>query len=83
METQDSNIDAVRARIEAVLDEVRPRLRLDDADVELATLDGGALRLRLTGSCRCCPMAMATLQSCIENRLRQRVPEVRSVELER
>lgn len=85
METQDSQVvDAVRARIEAVLEEVRPRLRLDEADVEFATLDAkGHLRLRLTGSCRCCPMAVATLKSCIENRLKQRVPEVCSVKLER
>ena len=71
--------EALRTQIESVLDGFRPRLSLDGADVLLLDLSAeGLLRIRLTGPHACCPMAVATLQSCIESALRH-IPAVKRV----
>ena len=71
--------EALRARIESVLDRVRPRLHLDGADVLFLDLSAdGELHIRLTGRHAGCPMAVATLQSCIEGALRD-VPAIKRV----
>src|SRR5437660_146996 len=51
----------VRARIESVLDDYRPRLRMDGADVVLVDLSpAGELRIRVTGRHACCPVPAAS-----------------------
>lgn len=69
--------------IEAVLDEFRPRLRIDGADLNVVAVEGDVLRLRMTGRTSSCPMALALLQSCLESAVRERVPGVAKVQLER
>jgi Fe-S cluster biogenesis protein NfuA len=69
--------------IEAVLDQFRQRLRLDGADLAFVALDDGLLRLRMTGSMSCCAIAVATLRECLASRLRQHVPSVTKIELEK
>lgn len=69
--------------IEAVLDEFRPRLRIDGTDLDVVAVEDGLLRLRMTGRPSSCPMALALLQSCLESAVRQRVPGVAKVQLEK
>lgn len=69
--------------IEAVLDEFRTRLRLDGTDVNVVSVEAGVLRLRMTGRPSSCPMALALLQSCLESAVRERIPGVSKVQLER
>jgi Fe-S cluster biogenesis protein NfuA len=74
--------EALRARIEKVLDEqVRPRLMMDGGNVKLidVTPDGIA-RVMLTGGCEGCPMAGLTLTMTVERILVANVPEVKQVE---
>jgi Fe-S cluster biogenesis protein NfuA len=66
-------------KIRAVLEEIRPNLQADGGDVELVDVEGGVVRLRLTGACGSCPMASMTLKMGIEEVLKERVPEVRAV----
>lgn len=70
---------AVKQRVESALDEVRPALRMDGGDVELVSVDEGVVSVRLLGACGGCPMATMTLVGFVEERLRQRVPEIRRV----
>jgi Fe-S cluster biogenesis protein NfuA len=70
---------AMRQRVESALDEVRPALRMDGGDVELVGVDGGVVSVRLLGACGGCPMATMTLVGFVEERLKQRVPEIRRV----
>jgi len=39
----------------------------------------GVVKLKLTGSCGCCPMSQMTLKMGIEKILKQEVPEVKEV----
>ena len=70
-------------KIRAALDEVRPGLQNDGGDVELVSVDGKTVTLKLTGHCGSCPYAMMTLKNGIENYLREQVdPEITVVRAE-
>lgn len=68
-------------KVKTVLDEIRPSLRQDGGDCELVEItDDGVVKLRLTGACAGCPMSQMTLKMGIEAHLKERIPEVSSVE---
>ncbi len=71
-----------RDRIEAVLDSIRPAVRLDGGDVRLVdwSAERGRVEVQLLGACESCPISMLTLKDGIERRLRAAVPEVLIVE---
>jgi Fe-S cluster biogenesis protein NfuA len=71
--------EVLRQQVEDALEEVRPALQMDGGDVELVAIDGGVVQVRLLGACGGCPMAMMTLVGFVEERLRQRVPEIQQV----
>ncbi len=67
--------------IRLALDEVRPHLQADGGDVELVEVtDDGVVKVRMTGACAGCPMRQMTLKGGIENYLKKKIPEVKSVE---
>ena len=66
-------------QVQDALEELRPALRSDGGDVELVGIEDGVVRVRLLGACGGCPMAMMTLVGFVEERLKQRVPEIRQV----
>jgi Fe-S cluster biogenesis protein NfuA len=67
-------------KVKAALDTIRPALQADGGDVELIGVNDGVVTVRLTGACSGCPMATLTLKEGIEQRLKELVPEVKSVE---
>jgi len=68
-------------KIEAVIEEIRPAVRADGGDVELVGFDpeNGEVELRLVGACYACPHSLLTLKGGLEQRLRSKVPEVKTV----
>ncbi len=68
-------------RIEHTLDTLRPYISSHRGSVEVVDFDEsqGLLLLRLGGTCHGCSAATITLKQGIESRLKQLVPEVRSV----
>ena len=71
----------MREKIEKVLDEIRPGLEADGGNVELVDVtEDGVVKVRLTGACAGCPMSTMTLKMAIEKRLKEQVPEVKTVE---
>jgi len=70
---------AMREKIEAAIDRVRPALQADGGDVELIEVNDGVVSVRLTGACGGCPMATMTLKNGIESIIREEVPEVKEV----
>ncbi len=69
----------LQQQVQEALEELRPALQMDGGDVELIGVDGGVVTVRLLGACGGCPMATMTLVGFVEERLKQRVPEVRQV----
>jgi Fe-S cluster biogenesis protein NfuA len=72
----------VLERIEQTLDTLRPYIASHRGHVEVVDFDDadGTLLLRLGGTCHGCSASSVTLKQGIEVRLKQAVPEVRSVE---
>jgi len=71
----------LKEKVKMALDEVRPHLQVDGGDVELVDVtDDGIVKVKLTGSCAGCPMSQMTLKWGIENYLKKKIPQVKSVE---
>lgn len=71
----------MRERVRKVLEEVRPYLQRDGGDVELVDVTpGNVVHVRLRGACGTCPGATMTLKGGIERVLKERIPEIVSVE---
>ena len=70
----------MKERVEKALEKVRPMLLADGGNVELVEVTSdGIVKLRLKGSCGCCPMSSMTLKMGIEKIIKQDVPEVKEV----
>ena len=66
-----------KAKIQEVLDKVRPALQADGGDCELINVrEDGVVEVRLQGACGNCPMATLTLKAGIERVLKEEIPEV-------
>ncbi|MGA6992911.1 MAG: NifU family protein [Candidatus Deferrimicrobiaceae bacterium] len=69
----------MRTDVETVLEKIRPALQADGGDVELVDVEGGVVKVRLTGACGGCPMATVTLKNGIEALLKKEIPSVDQV----
>ena len=71
----------IEARIEEVLEAIRPALQADGGDLEFLGFNesDGVVELRLLGACESCPISMMTLKEGIERRLKSSVPAVTEV----
>ena len=59
------------------LEELRVHLQADGGDLEIVSIEGKLVKLRLRGACGGCPHAMATLKGYIEQFLRAQIdPEI-------
>lgn len=60
-EYPDSPDAETLAQIEEIIRDVRPGIRQDGGDIELASVSGDLIRVRLTGACTHCALAGQTL----------------------
>ncbi len=71
----------VEAKINAVLEKIRPFLQIDGGDVMLDKVsEDGIVELRLLGACNTCPMKPMTLRAGIERALMHDIPEIKRIE---
>ncbi len=75
-----SDPTGLHARVQQVLDTIRPAVQADGGDIELVDIVDGVVQIRLAGSCVGCMYSMMTLQAGVERMLRDQVPEVKAVE---
>ncbi len=69
----------MKAKVEAVLDKIRPGLVADGGNVELIDVNDGVVTVKLVGACAGCPMSSMTLKNGIEQILRREIPEIKEV----
>ena len=70
-----------RLRVEEALDLIRPALQRDGGNVELVDItDDNVVKVKLVGACGACPMSILTLKRGVEATLKDRIPEIASVE---
>ena len=74
-------VGAMRERVEACIEIIRPALQADQGDIELIDVDEatGVVTVRLVGACGTCPVSTQTLKGGIERILRDRVDGVTEV----
>ncbi len=77
VQTQEPNL---RARVEQVLDNIRPYIQGDGGDIELIDVTDGVVQIRLAGACVGCMHSMMTLQVGIERMLKEALPDIKAVE---
>lgn len=65
-----------RARIEAVLNKIRPALVADGGNIEFVDLVNKDARLRMVGACGTCPSALMTMKMGVERALISEVPDL-------
>ncbi len=71
----------LKEQVEKALEEIRPALRADGGGIELVDVtEEGIVKVRLTGACSHCLMSTHTLKQVIEQQLKEKLPEVKSVE---
>lgn len=67
--------------IKEILDkEVRPLLAMHAGDCEFVGFENGVVKLRLKGACHGCMLSDITLKAGVEQILKTKIPEVKSVE---
>jgi Fe-S cluster biogenesis protein NfuA len=67
-------------KIKTKLEELRGMLQADGGDLELVSIAGSAVKLKLRGACGCCPHAALTLKHGIERVLKEEVDASITVE---
>lgn len=67
--------DARIAKIEAVIDSIRPALKRDGGDCELVEVEGNRVMVRLKGACLFCKLSAATLEG-IQSRIVEELGEL-------
>lgn len=73
--------DELGARVEQVINLIRPAVQSDGGDVEfVGVTPDGVVKIRLHGACVGCPSSNVTLQMGIERNLRAHIPEITGVE---
>ncbi len=77
----DAPTDGLRARVEKVVEVIRPAIQADEGDIVLHDVDEatGEVTVELVGACVTCPASDQTLKAGIERILRDRVEGVTSV----
>lgn len=70
----------METKIRAKLEEMRKMLQADGGDMEIVSIQGSLLQLRLKGACGCCPHATMTIKQGIERILREEIDPKITVE---
>ena len=68
-------------RVHLAMREIHGLLAMDGGGIDLLEVDfpGRSVKVKLTGACSGCPSAVVTLKHGVEQLLRERVPEIRTI----
>jgi Fe-S cluster biogenesis protein NfuA len=72
--------ETTKKKVQAALAEIRPQIQADGGDIELVAVENNTVKVRLRGACVGCPMSALTLKQGVERLIKQKVPEIQSVE---
>ena len=72
--------ETVEKRVQAALAEIKPQIQADGGDIDLVAIEDNIVKVKLRGSCVGCPMSALTLKAGVERVIKQKVPEIKSVE---
>ena len=67
-------------KVKEVIEKIRPLLQRDGGDIELVSLEGNVVKVRLKGACSGCPMSQMTLKAVVEQTIKKELPAIERVE---
>lgn len=68
-----SNLKRMQMIMQAMEEDIRPRLQQDGGDIELVDVDGNKVYVQLLAMCKGCPSGQQTVKGFIERVLREKV----------
>jgi Fe-S cluster biogenesis protein NfuA len=72
---------STEAGVLEAIDAIRPALQADGGDIVFKSIDeAGVVHVELVGACGTCPVSTMTLKAGVERIIKDRVPDVTSVE---
>ncbi|MEY4936819.1 MAG: hypothetical protein RIS64_3178 [Bacteroidota bacterium] len=75
------NKNSLLFKADRALDDIRPFLKVDGGNVEVVEItENMILRVRWMGNCQSCSMSAMTMKAGIEQAVRNKLPEIMSVE---
>ena len=75
------NKNSLLNKADRALDDIRPFLKVDGGNVEVVDItENMILRVRWMGNCQSCSMSAMTMKAGIEQAVRNKLPEIVSVE---
>lgn len=74
-----SKATTVEEQVNEALELIRPAIQMDGGDIQLESVDGGRVTVRLFGTCETCPISPVTLKHGVERILKERVDGVTEV----
>ncbi len=66
-------------KIKTELSKIRPKLLIDGGDIEFINFKNGILKIRMLGECSTCSLIDITMKYAIEDRIKEKIPEVKQV----
>ena len=76
-------MDELAKKITDRLNELRVHLQADGGDLEVVSVEGKSVKLRLRGACGHCPHAAMTIKGGLEQILRDEIdPEIELIRVE-
>ncbi len=72
----------LRQRVEAALETVRPFMKAHKGGVELLSIEGATVHLRLQGTCNGCSASTQTMQNAVEKAIYDAAPDIEAIEVE-
>lgn len=70
-------MNELEQKITARLEELRSCLQADGGDLDIVSIEGKTVNLKLRGACGCCPHATMTIKNGLERILKDEIdPEI-------
>lgn len=76
-----SQTSAEIAKIEDILAKIRPYIQMHGGDVALDSFENGIVTLNISGACSNCHLADMTYNTMISGILKQEIPSVKEIKL--
>ena len=70
----------MKDEVKKAIEEIRPQIQSHGGDVEFVDIQDGIVKVNLKGACAGCPMSQMTVKEGIQSYLKEKIPEVKSVE---
>ena len=68
-------------RVDAALEDIRPHLQVDGGNIEVVEItDDMTVMVKWLGNCEFCSMSAMTMKAGVEQTLKSKIPEIKSIE---